>query len=128
MLAEHRRIIAALETRREYSTETPGFLHARVMAGIRESESAKATPGRTWGWTMPAGAAALLVLVGSVWFSQKRVEPTAASWPEIKTAFALEATIPRNPLEVEIENLKADTLNVTRALAASFNTKEEAEK
>ena len=127
MVAEHRQIIAALETRRQRSVDTPHFLHSRVMAGLRKNQPNQPIPSRSFSWVIPA-VAMVAVIIASIWISQNRVPQKAASWPEFKTAFALQTTIPRNPLELEIENLRTDTLNATKALAASFTASSGAKK
>ena len=68
-------------------------------------------------------AATLLALWPSRHSSQQ-----AASWPDVHSDITFKATLPANPLEIEIENLRTDTRNATKALAANFMPESMSEK
>lgn len=117
MLAAHRAIIGHLSARRVEARDTPAFLHARIMSNLQ-------TPVPNGGpfalrWASAVGVAALIV--AALFLS--RPEParqTVATWPAMTITPAFKQSLPENPLEAEIQNLRADTLNAARALASSF--------
>ena len=117
MVAAHLAIARQLKAGRGPEVETPAFLHARVMRGL-EGETAP-RGGLKLGWI---GAVAAVVVIGlSIsQLDRRRSGNIEVSWPELQTQLAFKAELPANPLEAEIANLRDDTVNAARALAASF--------
>lgn len=116
MVASHLAIIKNLNANRRGPIETPAFLHARVMNDIRTTQPAK--PRAVLRWATAAVVIAFLAAIAV--FLMKPAAPRTASFPKIETQLAFQTLLPANPLEVEIQNLRADTLNAAKALAANF--------
>ena len=125
MLAAHRTIIQHLGARRSELTETPAFLHARIMNNLEA-----ATPhdnSAMFRWV--AVAASIAVIAAAAYLMMpSRPTPQAGTWPQLPTGIAFKPSIPENPLEQEIQNLRADTLNAAKALAATFLPESESSK
>ena len=117
MLAAHRTIIDHLSTRRSQSPDTPAFLHARIMNNLEAAPQRQSVGILRW-----VGAGVTLVILATVGFVSlpRRAAEPAATWPDLSPPTAFKPFIPENPLETEIENLRADTMNAAKALAASF--------
>jgi hypothetical protein len=63
----------------------------------------------------------MVILATAIFLSlPKPVPQPPATWPDFPKRIAFKPSIPENPLETEIQNLRADTLNAAKALAASF--------
>jgi hypothetical protein len=122
MLAAHHTIIGHLSARRNKPRETPPFLHARIMNNLE-------TPPRLSIFRWIAVAASLAVIAAAAYLMIP-TPPTrqAATWPEIPTKIAFKSSLPQNPLEQEIQNLRADTMNAAKALAATFLPESESSK
>jgi anti-sigma factor RsiW len=125
MVAAHLAIIKNLSANRGDSIETPPFLHARVVNDLRKTQPEK--PRAVLHWATAAAAIAL-VSVGIAALVTKPTPPRTASFPKIETQIAFQTSLPANPLEVEIQNLRADTLNAAKALAANFLPQTDSEK
>jgi hypothetical protein len=110
LLESHHRVIAALE--RPTEVEAP-FLHGRIMASIRAAESAPARHG--FSWVFAGGSLALAALFVVLTQPEKEKPVVSLNVPSFKFPQAKLLAI-----ETELENLKADTRNAARALAASF--------
>jgi hypothetical protein len=117
MLAAHRAIIEHLSARHNQSQDTPAFLHARIMNNLEKAPRAGNVSILRW-----AGVGvAVAILAAAIFLSVPRPAPQpTAMWPDLQTRIAFKPSIPKNPLETEIENLRADTMNAAKALAASF--------
>jgi hypothetical protein len=117
MIAAHLAIIEHLSAKAsKQAPAIPPFLHARVMRGINEPASDQRSRP-SFGWA----TAALVLAVAAISLIVFRERPIkqAVTWP-VPTQIAFKAKLPENPLEGEIENLRADTLNAAKGLAATF--------
>jgi hypothetical protein len=127
MLQSHLAIIRHLSAMNDESLATPSFLHARVMNGVRQAAPQKDKQRMLPQWGIAAlGCAAVLAL--ALLFVPRNSPMRSASWPDIHSDIAFKTTLPANPLETEIENLRMDTVNATKALAASFMLQQDSEK
>lgn len=117
LLATHALVMKRLTTP-PAQIEAPPFLHARVMNSLRETPTAhRRDPNFQWAAAM--FGIALLTLGIAVLPSKRPAEPTPA-WPTLGAPISLKTSLPENPLESEIKNLREDTLNAAKALAATF--------
>ena len=116
-LAAHRTIINHLSARRNQSLDTPAFLHARIMNNLGTAPPHQSVLVLRW---VGAGVTLAILLTAIFLSLPKRVTERTATWPDLSPRTAFKPSIPENPLETEIENLRADTLNAAKALAASF--------
>jgi hypothetical protein len=117
MLAAHRAIVEHLSARRNPSPATPAFLHARIMNNLEAAPRPRNISILPWA----AASATIAILAAAIFLSLPKPPPQpAARWPDLPTRIAFKTSIPENPLAIEIENLRADTLNAAKALAASF--------
>jgi predicted anti-sigma-YlaC factor YlaD len=125
MLAAHRAIIEHLSARRNPSPETPAFLHARIMNNLETAPQHQTASLLRW-----AGAAVTLAVLATAVFLSlpKQVAKPTATWPDLSPSVGFKPSIPENPLETEIQNLRADTLNAAKALATSFLPESESEQ
>ena len=83
--------------------------------------SETAPGGSERGFPRWAIASACVVLsAGMLSLLTLRQPRQTGTWPEIPTRIEFNASFPANPLETEINNLQADTLNAAKALAATF--------
>jgi hypothetical protein len=117
-LAMHSAVVKSLTALPVEEIEAPRFLHARVMNKLRETPTT-ASRNHKWQWAVATSAVALLTISIAVLPPKRSTEP-APSWPELESPIALKTALPENPLESEIKNLRADTLNAAKALAANF--------
>ena len=117
LLATHSLVSKGLATP-PAQIEAPPFLHVHVMNGLRETP---APPRRhpKFQWAAAMSGIALLTISIAVLPSKRPAEPTP-SWPTLEAPIALKTSLPENPLESEIKNLREDTLNAAKALAATF--------
>ena len=115
MVAAHLAIIKNLSAKREHAEGTPAFLHARVMNRIQATPTTADRGIPRW-----AGAvAAFAIVVATLLFTPKQPTQREATL-SLPTQIAFKPTLPANPLETEIESLRADTLNAAKAVAANF--------
>ena len=94
--------------------EPPPYLHSRIMNSIKAPEAAK----RSGVWRFSAALAIAAVTIGAIIILNRAPETqqVAIDLPSIpKVTVSAE-----NSLQAEMENLKADTRNAARALAANF--------
>ena len=117
MVAAHFAIVRQLKAARGEEIETPAFLHARVMSGLEAAPASRG--GLRLGWVATV-AAVIVIAVGVLQFGRTPTPRRGATWPELPTQVAFKAELPANPLETEIANLRDDTLNAAKALAANF--------
>lgn len=117
MLAAHRTIIDHLSARRNQHPDTPAFLHARIMNNLETAPQHQNASGLRW-----VGAGVTVAILATAVFLSlpKQVAKPAATWPDLSPGMTFKPSIPENPLETEIQNLRDDTMNVAKALAASF--------
>jgi hypothetical protein len=109
MVASHRVVISTLKNR---APQEAPFLGARIMNGVRTASPEK----KNWKPAWALVTAALVVAAVLVNIGQPK-NPTVVTM----TIPKLELPAPMQlPIESELENLKADTRNAARALAASF--------
>lgn len=109
---------ALTRARRPDSAEQP-FLHARIMTALSTAPE-PSTPRLNWA---VAFAAITLIATLTVISFNKSATETVAQTTTLNTTNLFrkfETAAIENPLEKEIENLRADTRNAARALASSF--------
>ena len=96
------------------TSEPPPFMHARIMNLIKAPEVAK-RPGVRRFYAALVFVTAVVLLAALIPRAQKP-QQVAIEIPKVP-----EITLPPSAsLQQEIENLKADTRNAARALAANF--------
>jgi hypothetical protein len=101
-------------------TEAPPFLHARIMNSVRnETVSRRAELSLAWKLAPVLVVAMAFALVMAPKDSSKR-ELAAKPQPWKIAAFAAPELPQEAPLETELANLQADTVNAARALAENF--------
>lgn len=106
-LRTHCELLAEL---REKPTEAEApFLRARILNSLEEA------PPRRLNW---APGLALVAVVAIIFVSTRRKEPNGAA-PDLQFKSPKVAAL-HEPFEQELENLRADTTNALRALAANF--------
>jgi hypothetical protein len=125
MLAAHRAIIGHLSARRKQSPETPPFLHARIMNNLETTPLQQSPAMFRW---LAFGASLAAVAAVAYLMTPTRPSQQSARWPDLPTKIAFKTSIPENPLEQEIQHLRADTLNAAKALAATFLPETESSK
>jgi predicted anti-sigma-YlaC factor YlaD len=117
LVAAHRAIIEHLSVRRSASPETPPFLHARIMNNLESAPRRQTVSPLRWA----AATCSIAVLGAAIVLSlPKSPVPPTTTFVDLPTTIAFKTTLPENPLEQEIQNLRADTLNAAKALAATF--------
>jgi hypothetical protein len=119
LLVVHSSLVKGLAATAE-QIEPPPFLHARVMNQLRETPT-PAPPRRDlrFQWAAAACAVALIAISIALLPPQRPAESTP-SWPTLETQISFKTSLPENPLEAEIKNLREDTLNAAKGLAATF--------
>jgi predicted anti-sigma-YlaC factor YlaD len=118
MFAAHSTMIKHLSAEKLEAEPTPAFLHARIMSSLERKNPEPREASRVFKWAGAFGCVALAaVLVATM--RPKQAQQTG-TWPVFETEIAFKATLPANPLETEIANLRADTLNAAKGLAANF--------
>lgn len=116
-VATHSAVVNGLAMR-PAEIDPPPFLHGRVMNTLREGPApARHIP--KWQWAVATSAVALITISIAV-LPQKPSNEPSPSWPELDTEITWTPSLPQNPLESEINSLRADTLNAAKALASSF--------
>jgi hypothetical protein len=97
------------------------------MNGLRHAEPAKDEKRVAPRWAMAiAGFGAVTVFIALMVLRDSPIQ--TPSWPDVHSDIAFQTTLPANPLQTEIDNLRMDTLNATKALAASFMLEPDSEK
>jgi hypothetical protein len=125
MLAAHHAIIGQLSARRNEPRETPSFLHARIMNNLETTPHQHAPATLRW---LALGASLAAIAVTACLLIPNRPAQQTATWSELPTKIVFKTSIPENPLEQEIQNLRADTLNAAKALTATFLPESESPK
>jgi hypothetical protein len=120
LLAVHSSIIKSLAVIPAL-IDPPPFLHARVMNSLRETPTA---PRRDFKFQWAAVTCAVAsITIGIALLPPKQATrpiERAPSWPTLETQMTFNTALPENPLESEIKNLREDTLNAAKGLAATF--------
>jgi hypothetical protein len=120
LLALHSSIVRGLAAIPD-RIDPPPFLHARVMNSLRKTPTA---PRRDFKfqWAAATCAVALITISIALLPLKQPTLPTesAPSWPTLETQMIFKTSLPENPLESEIKNLREDTLNAAKGLAATF--------
>ncbi|HUS35084.1 MAG TPA: hypothetical protein VM680_06995 [Verrucomicrobiae bacterium] len=100
--------------------EPPPFLHARVMNKLRATPT-PTSPRRDLKFQWAAATCAVaLITIGIALLPPQRPAESTPSWPTLETQINFKTSLPENPLEAEIKNLREDTLNAAKGLAATF--------
>jgi len=96
------------------TSEPPPFMHARIMNSLKAPEVAKRLGVRRF-FAALAFVTTIILITALIPRAQKPLQ-VAIEIPQVP-----KITIPPNAsLQQEMENLKADTRNAARALAANF--------
>src|SRR4051794_29848262 len=104
MLRSHLAIIHHLSAKAGEPVDPPPFLHARVMNGLRE-RSSENQPSFALRWTMGIAVIVMAATLLAFW-PLRHSSQQAASWPDVHSDITFKTTLPANPLEIEIENLR----------------------
>jgi hypothetical protein len=99
------------------SVAEPPFLKARILNAVKATQPSRRPP--LW----PAwGLAAAVVVVPIFLLPRREAKVATAEWkfPKLEATSGIKAVAAPLPIETEFENLKADTRNAARALAANF--------
>jgi hypothetical protein len=117
LVRAHSAIIVKLANQKPANFKAPAFLHARIMNALQTPAATRSQFVPVLRWAIPT---LLIAATATLLLTRKTPPQQFVEVKIIPKQLALKATIPENPLETEIQNLCADTLNAARALAANF--------